>query len=63
MIPEKVTIKVYCDIKIKDIISDTYREYLNREFSDNEIKNKLEHQIRSDIWEIIPINKIEIEWD
>lgn len=63
MIPEKATIKVYCDIKINDIISDNYREYLNREFPDNEIKNKLEHQIRLNIWELIPNNKIEIEWD
>lgn len=64
MIPKSATIKVQCKIPIEKIISSSYEEYLEREgFSDSEIENKIEETIRLSLWDLIPDNKIQVEFN
>lgn len=64
MIPKYATVKVQCKIPIEEIISSSYEEYLEREgFSDLEIENKIEEAIRLSLWDLIPNNKIQVEFD
>ena len=62
MIPRKVTIRVYHTMYVDDILSSSYKEYLEREgFTDDEIENKIEEIVRDHLWKYIPENKIKIE--
>lgn len=64
MIPRTVIVKVNCSLSVDDIISDSYKEYLQREgFSDPEIKNKIAEAVRLSLWDLIPNNKVRIEFD
>ena len=65
MIPKKVTIRMYhTTVDVDDILSSSYKEYLEREvFTDDEIENKIEEIVRDHLWEHIPENKISIEFD
>lgn len=64
MIPKLATIKAQCKIPIEKILSSSYEEYLEREgFSDSEIENKIEEIIRLSLWDLIPDNKIQVEFD
>ena len=65
MIPRKVTIRVYhITVDVDDILSSSYKEYLEREgFTDDEIENKIEEIVRDHLWEYVPENKISIEFD
>lgn len=65
MIPRKVTIRMYhTTINVDDILSSSYKEYLEREgFIDDEIENKIEEIVRDHLWEYVPENNISIEFD
>ena len=65
MIPRKVTIRMYhTTINVDDILSSSYKEYLEREgFIDYEIENKIEEIVRDHLWEYVPENNISIEFD
>ena len=64
MIPKKVTIKVYQNILINELFDEISLESFERNrFTDDEIKNEIEKIIRYNIWQYIPENKINIEFD
>ena len=64
MIPKKVTIKVYQNILINELFDEISLESFERnKFTDDEIKNEIEKIIRYNIWQYIPENKINIEFD
>ena len=64
MIPKKVNVRMYYNIPIKDIIDSSDEEYLEREgFTDDEIKNKIEEIVRDHIWELVPDNRIIVDFD
>jgi len=68
MIPRKVNVSINVSIPIKDIYSSSLLEYLQREFKDDEIENKIEEDIRDKVWnkqlwDFIPDNRIKISFE
>lgn len=64
MIPKYVRVKTHCKIPTNKIITESELDILKREgFKEDEILNYIEGSLRDRIWEFIPDNVINIEFD
>lgn len=63
-IPKTAIIKIRHKIPITDFTNSFELERFERDFySEEEIENQLEEWLRDCLWELIPENKISIEFD